>query len=97
MCVLRPLLFNIFFAAVINAVYTHFKEGRDITDALIPLRKKKERGIQRKATTGEPALVKSIWGVLYADNAGVVLRFPEQLRKMIGVIVIVCAAFGLTV
>ena len=58
MCVLRPLLFNIFFAAVINAVYTHFKEGRDITDALIPLRKKKgagdtEKSNHRRASPGE--------------------------------------------
>ena len=35
--------------------------------------------------------------VLYADNAGVVSRSPEQLRKMMEVIVVVCAAFGLTV
>ena len=33
---------------------------------------------------------------LYADDAGVVSRSPEQL-KMMGVIVVVCAAFGLTV
>ena len=35
--------------------------------------------------------------MLYADDAGVVSQSPEQLRKMIGVIVVVCAAFGLTV
>ena len=35
--------------------------------------------------------------MLYADDAGVVSQSPEQLRKMMGVIVIVCAAFGLTV
>ena len=35
--------------------------------------------------------------MLYADNAGVVSQSPEQLRKMMGVIVVVCAAFGLTV
>ena len=36
--------------------------------------------------------------MLYADDAGVVLQLlPEQLRKMIGVIVVVCAAFRLTV
>ena len=38
-----------------------------------------------------------LWGMLYADDAGVVPRSPEQLRKMIGVMVVVCAAFGLTV
>ena len=35
--------------------------------------------------------------MLYADDAGVVLQSPEQLRKMMGVIVVMCAAFGLTV
>ena len=35
--------------------------------------------------------------MLYADNAGAVSRSPEQLRKMMGMIVVVCAAFGLTV
>ena len=35
--------------------------------------------------------------MLYADDAGVVSQSPEQLRKMMGVIVIVRAAFGLTV
>ena len=33
----------------------------------------------------------------YADDAEVVSRSPEQLRKMMGVIMVVCAAFGLTV
>ena len=38
-----------------------------------------------------------LWGMLYADDAGVVPHSPEQLRKMMGAIVVVCAAFGLTV
>ena len=35
--------------------------------------------------------------MLYADDAGVVSQSPEQLRKMMGVIVVVCAAFDLIV
>ena len=35
--------------------------------------------------------------MLYADDDGVVSQSPEQLRNMMGVIVVVCAAFGLTV
>ena len=38
-----------------------------------------------------------LWGTLYADDAGVVSQSPEQLRKVMGMIVVVCAAFGLTV
>ena len=35
--------------------------------------------------------------MVYADDAGVVSQSPEQLRKMMGVIMVVCAAFGLAV
>ena len=35
--------------------------------------------------------------MFYADDAGVVSQSLEQLRKMMGAIVVVCAAFGLTV
>ena len=38
-----------------------------------------------------------LWDMLYADGAGVVSQSPEQLRKMMGVIVVMCAAFGLIV
>ena len=59
-------------------------------DALVHLR----RG---KVTAGESVLATPLWCMLYADNTGVVSRSPEQLRKMMEVIVVVCAAFGLTV
>ena len=35
--------------------------------------------------------------MLYGDDAGVVLQSSEQLRKMMGAIVVVCTAFGLTI
>ena len=38
-----------------------------------------------------------LWGMLYADDAGVVSQSPDQLRKMMEVIGAVCAAFGLAV
>ena len=43
-CVLAPLLFNIFFAAVINVASTRFKADKVIVDALVNLRKKKGAG-----------------------------------------------------
>ena len=55
------------------------------------------RGAGGGGTAGKPALETSLWGMLYADDAGVVPHSPKQLRKMMGVIVVVCAAFGLTV
>ena len=77
---LAPLLFNIFFAVVINVAYKHFKVYKDNMDVLVHLRDK-------------PPL----WGMLYADRAGVVSQSPKQPRKMMGAIVVVCATFGLTV
>ena len=38
-----------------------------------------------------------LWGMLYADDAGVVSQSPKQPRKMMRAIVVVCATFGLTV
>ena len=35
--------------------------------------------------------------MLYADDAGIASQSPQPPRKMLGVIVVVCAAFGLTV
>ena len=43
-CVLAPLLFNIFFAAVGNVASTRFKVDEDIMDALVHLRKKRGAG-----------------------------------------------------
>ena len=96
-CVLAPLLFNIFFAAVINVASTRFKADEGIMDALVHPRKKRRAGGRGEETAGESVLATPLWGMLYADDAGVVSRSPEQLRKMMEVIVVMRAAFGLTV
>ena len=54
-------------------------------------------GGRGEVTAGESVLATPLWGMFYVDDAGVVSQAPEQLRKMIGVIVVVCAAFGLAV
>ena len=82
---------------VTNLASTHFKADRGIMDDLVHMKKKRGAGGQGEATVGEPALATPLWGMLYADDAGVVSQLPEQLRKMMEVIVDVCAAFGLTV
>ena len=46
-CVLAPLLFNIFFAAVINVTSSRFKADKGIMDALVHLMRKK-RGAGRR-------------------------------------------------
>ena len=76
---------------------TRYKAGKGIMDTFVDLRKKRGAGGRGEATAGESVLATPLWGMLYADDAGVVSQSPEQLRKMMGVIVVVYAAFGLTV
>ena len=76
-CVLAPLLFNIFFAAVIKVVYTRFKADKGIMDALVHLRKKRRAGGRGETTVGEAVLATPLWGMLYADDAGVVSQSPK--------------------
>ena len=61
------------------------------------LRKKKGTSGRGEATAGESVLVTPVSGMLNADDDGVVSQSSEQLKKVMGVIVVVCAAFGLTV
>ena len=61
------------------------------------LRKKRGAEGRGEANAGDPVLATLVWGMLYADDAGVVSQSPESLRKMMGVIVVVCASFSLTV
>ena len=77
-----------------NVASTRFKAGKGIMDASVHLRKERGAG---EATVGESVLATPLWSMLYADDAGVVSQSPEQLRKIMGLIVAVCAAFGLTV
>ena len=51
--VLAPLLFNIFFAAVINLASTRFKADKGIRNALVHLRKKGGTGGRGEATVGK--------------------------------------------
>ena len=40
---------------------------------------------------------RAVWGMLYADDAGVVSTLPRGLTRMMDVIVVACQKFGLTV
>ena len=75
--VLAPLLFTIFFAAVINVASTRFKADKGIMDALVHLRKKRGAGGRGEVTAGESVFATLLWGTLYADDAGVVSQSPE--------------------
>ena len=94
-CVISPLLFNIFFAAVLTVVLQRFSEEPAILAELVHLK-------EPPTSMGpEPAMDyvvrRAVWGMLYADDACIVSRSPQGLAKMMEVIVEVCRAFALTV
>ena len=89
---LSPLLFNIFFAAAIEVVLRAFQQGRPLRD-LVYL--EEEAGVG--AGTPLECARRAVWGMLYADDAGVVSRSQEGLTRMMTLIVEVFGAFGLTV
>ena len=92
-CVLFPLLFNIFFAAVLNVVFQRFSEEPAILAELMHL---KEPPTSMEPGPAMHYVRRAVWGMLYADDACIVSRSPQGLAKMMGVIVEVCRAFALT-
>ena len=82
-CVLAPLLFNMFFTAVLRVAEKRFLASAAITDKMVQLQRKEEKG-EKKSTsrTGkfdgrrgkEEAEVQRLWDMLYAGDAGIVSR-----------------------
>ena len=92
-CVLSPLLFNIFFTAVLTVVLQRFSGEPAILAELVHLK-------EPPTSIGpEPAMDyvrRAVWGLLYADDACIASRSLHGLAKMMEVIVEVCRAFALT-
>ena len=89
-CVLSPLLFNIFFAAVLTVVLQRSSGDTTSLAKLVHLKK------PPTSMGPEPAMDhirRAVWGVLYADDACIVSRSPQGLAKMMEVVVEVCQAF----
>ena len=86
------------FAAVIIVVLQRFAEDPLIVSDLVSLddATKGEDGRPRKEGTLE-MVRRAVWGMLYADDAGVVSTSPRGLTRRMGVIVVTCHEFGLTV
>ena len=93
-CVLSPLLFNIFFAAVLNVALQRFSEDPAIFAELVHL---KEPSTSMGPESVMDYVGRAVWGMLYADDACIVSRSPQRLAKMIEVIVEACRAFALNV
>ena len=91
---LSPSLFNIFFAAVIEVVLQCFREDDTILENLVFLDEGSGGGPDE---TRLDQVRRAVWGMLYADDAGIVSRSPAGLARMMTVIVEVFCTFGLAV
>ena len=92
-CVLSPLLFNTIFAAVIHVVLVRFSEDKEVVRDLVYL----EEGVLVGNEVPMACMLTYVWGMLYADDAGIVSRSAEGLAKIMTVIATVFEAAGLTV
>ncbi|CAB1097042.1 unnamed protein product [Ectocarpus sp. CCAP 1310/34] len=85
-CVLSPLLFNIFFAEVLEVVVIRFSEDDVVLRSLVCL----EEG-KTEAGGGEETPLdrvrRAVWGMLYADDPGVVSRSTAGLARMMTITV----------
>ena len=93
-CVLSPLLSSIFSAAVLTVVFQGFNKDTVILAELVHLKE------PLTSMGPEPAMGyvhRVVRGMLDADDACIVSRSPQELAKMMEVIVEVCRAFALTV
>ena len=87
-------MFNIFLAAVMEVVLQRFSGDDTILENLVFLDEGSGGGPDE---TLLDRVRRAVWGMLYADDAGIVPRSPAGLARMMTVIVEVFGAFGLTV
>ena len=93
-CVLSPLMFNVFFAAILLVVLERFSKDAGILADLIHLQ---EQPSKVGPKTALKCVRHAIWGMLYADDACIVSRSPRGLGRMMAVLVEVVGMFGLTI
>ena len=97
-CKLSPLLFNIFFAAIITVILQRFVEEPVIVSGLVHLEDGPKSKDSRSTEGGALKMVqRAVLGMLYTDDAGVVSTSPRGFIRMIDVIVVAYQEFGLTV
>ena len=93
------------FRGVLCVAEKRFLADAAITDNVVQLQRK-EKGESKKKSASRTGKVDALggkvgeevqrlWGMMYADDAGIVSRSSEGLEKMITVIVTACSAFGL--
>ena len=105
-CVLAPLLFDMFFTAVLRVAVDWFSASADVVKNMVYTKERDKKGggggrgrpekgrDKPQATVAEP---QPIWGMLFADDAAIVSRSRNSLTKVMADIIAVCGSFGLTV
>ena len=93
-CVLSPLLFNVFFAAILLVARKRFSKDADILTDLIHLQEQPSKVGPKTALECVP---RAIWVMLYADDACIVSRSPRELGQMMAVFVEGYGTFGLAI
>ena len=93
-CVLAPLLLNMVFTAVLRVAEKYFLADAVITDNMVQIQRKERRrgGYKGKPRSGkvdrwgekeeEEVEAQRLWGMLYADDAGIVSQSPGGLERM---------------
>ena len=87
-CVLAPLLFNMFFTAVLRVGEKSFTADAVIMDSMVQLPREKEKVGKKKGRARAGRVdgqrkeeeAKALWGMLYAGNADIAPRSPEGLE-----------------
>ena len=87
--VMSLLLFNIFFSAVTHTVVVCFSEDLDIVRDLVHLEEDLEENAAGVRSDPLECVQGAVWGMLYADDAGIVSKSAEGLAKLMTVIVTV--------
>ena len=89
---MSPLLFNVFCAAPLEVIVTRLSHNEVIMRDLVYLEEETE-----KWGTPLDRVRKAVWGMLYANDAGVVSKSAERLARMVTINVEVLREFELTV
>ena len=79
-CVLSTLLFNTF-AIVTHAVVVRFSEGPDIVRDLVHLEEDREENAAGLSSDPLACVRRAAWGMLYADDAGIVSSRRKALPR----------------
>ena len=100
----RATAVNRFFTAVLRVAEKRFLADAAITDNMVQFQRKEKGETKGSSRTGKvdgrggkEEEMQRLWGMHYADDAGIASRSSHELERMMTVIVTACSAFGLTV